>query len=99
MNLGNLSPQGHQFQQPTSPLASHHYNPYHFHPPRASSPQYQQQQKRPTANQPMPTTAITIGDPPTSCFITSGGNTIVQQNRNGLPSGQQVTFFKKIYKF
>jgi hypothetical protein len=90
--LGNLSPQGHQFQQPQSPLASHHYNPYHFHP-RAASPQYGQQPKKPPQYQ-MPTTAITIGDPPTSCFISSNSTPPSGQNsiaaRNGMNSVHQV---------
>ncbi|KAI6190510.1 CaMBD domain-containing protein [Aphelenchoides bicaudatus] len=85
---GNLSPQGHQFQQPQIITIIRIISI-----PRAASPQYGQQPKKPPQYQ-MPTTAITIGDPPTSCFITSNPTPPSGQNsiaRNGMPVGSQDT--------
>ncbi|KAI6229520.1 CaMBD domain-containing protein [Aphelenchoides besseyi] len=70
---GNLSPQGHQFQQPQSPLGSAPYATFQYQ--RANSPHHKRRDV--LHQQTMPTTAITItGDSPNSCVINTG-------NRNG----------------
>ncbi|KAI6216348.1 CaMBD domain-containing protein [Aphelenchoides fujianensis] len=75
---GNLSPQGHQMQQPQSPLGNAPPYTAFQYAQRASSPQsYHKRRDLAHGQHAMPATAITItGDPPNSCVISG--------NRNGM---------------